>query len=359
MNALSSPLSGKPVESLDERSREVFREIVESYLDRGEPLGSRNLARQLSVSLSPATIRNVMSDLEHLGLIYAPHVSAGRLPTEVGLRYFVDGFMEIGDLTKNERANIETQVKAATVNKTVDSMLAEASQLLSGLTQGAGLVIAGKSDVRLKHIEFVRLEATKALVVMVGEQGMVENRIVELPPGMAASTLVEASNYLNAHIAGRTLSEARIAVSARLNSARGELDEISRSLVDQGLATFAGVEGNLMPQLIVRGRSNLIENLAAQDDMDRLRQLFDELETKEGLMQLLDLAEDGEGVKIFIGSENKLFSLSGSSVVVAPYRDGDQRIIGAVGVIGPTRLNYARIVPMVDYTAQVVSRLLS
>ena len=348
-----------PLDSLDDRSRDIFKRIVETYLETGEPMGSRNLARQLEVSLSPASIRNVMSDLEHLGLIYAPHISAGRLPTEVGLRYFVDGFLEIGDLTKSERVNIENQVKAAAVEKTVDSILTEASQLLSGLTQGAGLVIAGKADVRLKHIEFVRLEATKALVVMVGENDTVENRILELPPGLSASTLVEASNYLNAHIAGRTLGEARIAIHSRLSSAQNELDELAKSLVDQGLATWAGTTSNHMPQLIVRGRGNLLENIDVQNDLDRLRHLFNELETKEGMMQLLDLAETGEGVKIFIGSENKLFSLSGSSVVVAPFRDGDQRIIGAVGVIGPTRLNYARIVPMVDYTAQVVSKLLS
>ena len=359
MNATPTSFSGQPIESLDDRSREIFRHIVETYLETGEPLGSRNLARQLTMSLSPASIRNVMSDLEHLGLIYAPHISAGRLPTEIGLRYFVDGFLEIGGLSRDERSMIDAQVKAAAANKTVDSILTEASQLLSGLTQGAGLVIAGKSDVRLKHIEFVRLEATKALVVMVGETGSVENRILELPPGMAASTLIEATNYLNAHIAGRTLSEARIAISARLQNAQNELDELAKSLVDQGLATWAGATTNQMPQLIVRGRGNLLENIDAQNDLDRLRHLFNELETKEGLMQLLDLAETGEGVKIFIGSENKLFSLSGSSVVVAPYRDGDQRIIGALGVIGPTRLNYARIVPMVDYTAQVVSRLLS
>lgn len=348
-----------PIDPLDDRSSEIFRRIVESYLARGEPMGSRNLARQLSIALSPASIRNVMSDLEHLGLIYAPHVSAGRLPTEQGLRYFVDGFMEIGNLTKDERAGIEAKVQFAAQHETVDSVLAEASQLLSGLTQGAGLVIAGKSDVRLKHIEFVRLEATKALVVMVGENETVENRILDLPPGMAASTLVEASNYLNAHIAGLTLGEARQAVAKRFSEARNELDELAKSLVDQGLASWAGATTNNPPQLIVRGRSNLLESLEAQDDLVRLRHLFDELETKEGLLQLLDLAEDGEGVKIFIGSENKLFSLSGSSVIVAPYRDTDQRIIGAVGVIGPTRLNYARIVPMVDYTAQVVGRLLT
>ena len=359
MNILSDPLGGQKYNSLDDRSRDIFRRVVETYLETGEPLGSRNLARQLAVSLSPATIRNVMSDLEHLGLIYAPHISAGRLPTESGLRYFVDGFMEIGNLTADERANIEGQVKAAADNRTVDSMLTEASQLLSGLTQGAGLVVTGKMDVRLKHIEFIRLEATKALVVIVGDNDHVENRIVELPPGMAASTLIEASNYLNAHIAGRTLSEAHKLIIARRNLARGELDKLANSLVEKGIATWAGNDSNLMPQLIVRGRSNLIENMAEQEDMNRLRLLFDELESKEGLLQLLDLAEDGEGVKIFIGSENKLFSLSGSSIVVAPFRDSSQKVIGAVGVIGPTRLNYARIVPMVDYTAPVVSRLLS
>ncbi|MEL6503017.1 MAG: heat-inducible transcriptional repressor HrcA [Pseudomonadota bacterium] len=343
---------------LDDRSRAIFRSIVETYLETGVPLGSRNLARQLEISLSPASIRNVMSDLEHLGLIYAPHISAGRLPTELGLRYFVDGFMELGDLSKDERAGIEAQVLASRNEGSVESVLTEASQLLSGLTQGAGLVIAGKSDVRLKHIEFVRLEATKALVVLVGENDTVENRILDLPPGMTASTLVQASNFLNAHIAGRTLSEARLIIQQRLEAARHELDELTQSLVDQGLATWAGQSKNQAPQLIVRGRSQLLKNIDAQNDLERLQHLFDEMETREGLLQLLDLAETGEGVKIFIGSENKLFSLSGSSVVVAPYRDSEQRIIGAVGVIGPTRLNYARIVPMVDFTAQVVSRLL-
>lgn len=359
MNAVPPTGLMPSLESLDDRSREVFRRIVDAYLSTGDPLGSRNLARQLSVSISPATIRNVMSDLEHLGLIYAPHVSAGRLPTEQGLRFFVDGFMEIGDLTGRERSNIEAQVQAAATNNTVDNLLTEASQLLSGLTHGAGLVIAGKGDIRLKHIEFVRLEATKALVVMVGENEIVENRILDLPPGITASTLVEASNYLNAHVAGRTITEARAAISRRLKGAQNEINTLAASLVDRGLATWAGATSSQMPQLIVRGRSNLLESMTAQQDLDRLRHLFDELETKQGLMQLLELAEDGEGVKIFIGAENKLFSLSGSSVVVAPYRDSDQRVVGAVGVIGPTRLNYARIVPMVDYTAQVVSRLLS
>ncbi|WP_083804224.1 heat-inducible transcriptional repressor HrcA [Ahrensia sp. R2A130] len=344
--------------ALDDRSQEIFRHIVDTYLATGEPLGSRTLARQLSVALSPASVRNVMSDLEHLGLIYAPHVSAGRLPTEQGLRYFVDGFMEAGDLSAQERAAMDAKVSDAAAHKTVDAVLSEASSLLSGLTQGAGLVIADKSDVRLRHIEFVRLEATKALVVMVGESGSVENRILDLPPGLTATTLTQASNYLNAHIAGRTLAESRTAISERLSHAQNEIDSLTKALVDQGLATWAGAATDQTPQLIIHGRANLLENVEAREDIDRLRHLFDELESREGLMQLLDLAEDGEGVRIFIGSENKLFSLSGSSVVVAPYRDSGQRIVGAVGVIGPTRLNYQRIVPVVDYTAQLVSRLM-
>ena len=348
-----------PSEILDDRSREIFRRIVDAYLETGAPLGSRSLSRLLTQSLSPASIRNVMSDLEHLGLIYAPHVSAGRLPTEQGLRYFVDGLLEFGDLTSEERATIEGQVKAAATGQTMDGLLREASTMLSGLTSGAGLVVAGKADMRLRHIEFVRLEPTKALVVMVGEHGMVENRIVELPAGMSASTLQQASNFLNAHIPGRTLSEAQAEIARQLADARAQMDDLSASLVDQGLAVWAGANAQSPPQLIVRGRGRLLDSVEASEDLARLRLLFDQLESREGTMQLLQLTEAGEGVKIFIGSENKLFSLSGSSVVVAPYRDSSNRIIGAVGVIGPTRLNYSRIVPMVDYTAQVVSRLLS
>ncbi len=325
---------------------------------RGEPLGSRNLSKQLSIALSPASVRNVMTDLEQLGLIYAPHTSAGRMPTELGLRYFVDGFMEIGDLTNEERTNIENQVSQAKSGQSIDQVLTEASQMLSGLTRGAGMVISGKQDLRLKHIEFVRLEPARALVVIVGEDGKVENRIVDLPPGLTTSTLLEASNFLNTHVAGRTLSEAKEEITRRHNQTRRELDSLAQSLVDQGLATWAGASASQPLQLIVRGRANLLDEMSSDNDLDRLRQLFDELESKQGLMQLLDLTEEGEGVRIFIGSENKLFSLSGSSVVVAPYRDSEQRIIGAVGVIGPTRLNYARIIPMVDYTAQVVSRIL-
>ncbi len=346
------------LQSLDARSREIFRTIVETYLKDGEPVGSRSLSRLLPQSLSPATVRNVMSDLEQLGLIYAPHVSAGRLPTQTGLRFFVDAFMEIGDLSDGERRNIEAQVRASGSGATLEHMLTEASQMLSGMSRGAGLVLATKAEVPLKHIEFIQLEPTRALTVLVSQNGDVENRVLELPAGITASQLHEASNFLNAHIRGRTLAEAKAEISRLREDTRAALDTLSQDLVERGLAVWAGAESGLPARLIVRGRAHLLENVTAQADLALLRHLFEDLETKEGLIQLLDLAEEGSGVRIFIGSENKLFSLSGSSLVVAPYRDKDARVIGALGVIGPTRLNYARIVPMVDYTAQLVSRIL-
>ncbi|PZN54079.1 MAG: heat-inducible transcriptional repressor HrcA [Proteobacteria bacterium] len=346
------------LQSLDQRSRDIFRRIVDSYLRDGEPVGSRSLSRLLPSSLSPATIRNVMSDLEQLGLIYAPHVSAGRLPTQQGLRFFVDAFMELGDLTDEERRRIEAQIKVSGEGASLEHVLTEASQLLSGMSRGAGLVLAAKSEAALKHIEFIQLEPTKALAVLVSQNGDVENRIIDLPAGVTVSQLHEASNFLNAHIRGRTLSEARAEIEGRKEETQSALDELSQDLVEKGLAVWAGSESGLPARLIVRGRANLLENVTAQADIERLKHLFDDLETQDSLIQLLDLAEQGPGVRIFIGSENKLFSLSGSSLVVAPYRDKEARVIGALGVIGPTRLNYARIVPMVDYTAQLISRML-
>ena len=344
--------------SLDGRSREIFRNIVETYLESGEPVGSRNLSRMLTASLSPASVRNVMSDLEELGLVYAPHISAGRLPTQKGLRFFVDAFMQVGDLQPETRMEIEQQVRAGPGNQPVETLLTEASQMLSGLSRGAGLVIATKSDHAIRHIEFVRLDQNRALVVLVGDSDQVENRVMELPAGVTASQLTEAANYLNAHLVGRTMSEARGEILKLRTALRRELDELSSDLVERGLAAWAGSETGGTARMIVRGRANLLDNLAVGEELDRLRMLFDELERKENLIELMSLAEAGSGVRIFIGSENKLFSLSGSSLIVAPYRDGDDNVIGAVGIIGPTRLNYSRIVPMVDYTAQLVSRLL-
>jgi heat-inducible transcriptional repressor len=355
---MTKPVIEPNIPALDTRSRDIFRAIVETYLREGEPVGSRNLARILPQSLSPATVRNVMADLESLGMIYAPHISAGRLPTQQGLRFFVDAFMEIGDLSDEERRVIDAQVKASGSGQTLEHMLTEASQMLSGMSRGAGLVLATKAEAALKHIEFIQLEPTKALAVLVSQNGDVENRVLELPAGVTASQLHEASNFLNAHIRGRTLAEARSEIARLTEETKAALDTLSQDLVERGLAVWAGAESGTPARLIVRGRANLLENITAQADLDLLKHLFEDLETKEGLVQLLDLAEGGHGVRIFIGSENKLFSLSGSSLVVAPYRDANSRVIGALGVIGPTRLNYARIVPMVDYTAQVISRML-
>jgi heat-inducible transcriptional repressor len=343
---------------LNERSREIFRQIVESYLATGEPVGSRNLARLIPMTLSPASVRNVMSDLEQLGLVFAPHTSAGRLPTELGLRFFVDALMEIGDLTERDRRAIEAQVAAVSGNKSIDAVLNEASSLLSGLARAAGVVLTDKANIRLKHIEFVRLEPERALVVMVSEDGQIENRILNLPPGLPTSALTEATNFFNAHIRGRTLAEAKTDVERALAAGQAELDQLTQKIVAAGLASWSGGEDDER-RLIVRGHANLLDDLKALDDLERVRLLFDDLETKRGLVDILGRAERAEGVRIFIGSENKLFSLSGSSTIVAPYHDSAGRIVGVLGVIGPTRLNYARIIPMVDYTAKVVSRLLA
>jgi heat-inducible transcriptional repressor len=344
--------------ALNERSREIFRQIVESYLSTGEPVGSRNLSRLLPIALSPASVRNVMSDLEQLGLIYAPHTSAGRLPTELGLRFFVDALMQVGDLSEQDRRSIEAQVAGAGTSKSLEAVLTEASQMLSGLTRSAGVVLTAKTNVRLKHVEFVRLERERALAVMVAEDGQVENRVLNIPAGLPMSSLTEAGNFLNARIRGKTLAELRGEIEKAVAEGQAELDQLTQKVIATGLASWSG-GGSDERQLIVRGHANLLEDLHALEDLERVRSLFDALEAKRGVIDLLGRAERADGVRIFIGSENKLFSLSGSSTIIAPYRDSQGRIVGVIGVIGPTRLNYARVIPMVDYTARVVSRLLT
>jgi heat-inducible transcriptional repressor len=341
---------------LDERSREIFRRIVESYLATGDPVGSRNISRVLPMALSPASVRNVMADLESLGLVYAPHTSAGRLPTELGLRFYVDALLEFGDLSGDERRKIEAQVKAARGDN-LDNVLNEASAMLSGLSRGAGVVTAAKTNPRLRHVEFVGLDPTRALMVLVSDDGQVENRLLALPAGLPQSALIEAGNFLNARVRGKTLAEVKTELESALAAARAELDELTQKIVADGLASWSGGETGER-KLIVRGQAKLLEDLKAVQDLERVRLLFDDLETKREVIELLGRAEEGEGLRIFIGSENKLFSLSGSSTIVAPYRDSQGRIVGVLGVIGPTRLNYARIIPMVDYTARVVSKII-
>ncbi|MGH6804457.1 MAG: heat-inducible transcriptional repressor HrcA [Methyloceanibacter sp.] len=341
---------------LNERSREIFKRIVETYLTTGEPVGSRNLSRTLPMTLSPASVRNVMSDLEGLGLIYAPHTSAGRLPTQTGLRLFIDGLLEVGDISGDERSQIESRIAGSGRRRAVEELLGEAGEMLSGLSRCAGVVLVDKQSKTLKHVEFVNLGQGRALAVLVGEDGDVENRIVNLPEGLPLSSLHEASNYLNARIGGLTLAEARARIEREIEQHRAQLDELTASVVTEGLATWSG-DGDDRKSLIVCGRSHLLEDVRAMEDLERVRLLFEDLDTKTGLIQLLGLAEGAEGVRIFIGSENKLFSLSGSALIVSPFEDTEQKIVGVLGVIGPTRLNYARIIPMVDYTAKLLGRL--
>lgn len=341
---------------MNDRSREVFRRVVEGYLASGDPVGSRTLTRAMSEKLSAATIRNVMQDLEYLGLLDSPHVSAGRIPTQMGLRMFVDGLLEVGEVATEDRERIDATLGSNAGD--VTSLLDQVGAALSGITRGASLVLAPKQESQIRHIEFVSLGPDRALVVLVFSNGHVENRLFTPPPGQTPSSMREAANFLNALAEGRTLSDLRGSIQRDIATRRQEIDSLARALVESGLAVWEDA-GERSERLIVRGQSNLIDGSPESLDIDRIRVLFDDLERKRDIAQFLELTEDGEGVRIFIGSENKLFSLSGSSLVVSPYMNADRKIIGAIGVIGPTRLNYGRIVPIVDYTAQLVGRILS
>ncbi|WP_282078515.1 heat-inducible transcriptional repressor HrcA [Epibacterium ulvae] len=351
MNDAESILS-----DMNDRSRDVFRAVVETYLDSGGPVGSRTLTRSLSEKISAATVRNVMQDLEYLGLLDSPHVSAGRVPTQMGLRMFVDSLLEVGDLDRQDQQKIDATMGQNAGD--VGAMLDQVGAALSGVTQGASLVLTPKHEAEIRHIEFVSLAPDRALVVLVFSDGQVENRLFTPPPGQTPSSMREAANFLNALIEGRTLSEARRDVQSEIQKRRQEIDSLAGELIESGFAVWDNDDSE-DARLIVRGRSNLLAENDAEADLERMRHLFDDLERKRDIADFLQLTEEGEGVRIFIGSENKLFSLSGSSLVVSPYMNSDRKIIGAVGVIGPTRLNYGRIVPIVDYTAQLVGKLLS
>ena len=344
------------LDEMNDRSREVFRLIVESYLESGEPVGSRTLSRSLSEKVSAATVRNVMQDLEFLGLLGSPHISAGRVPTQVGLRMFVDGLLEVGDLGADDRKKLDETL--GTNAGDVGGMLDRVGAALSNVTHGASLVLTPKHEAEIKHIEFVALGHDRALVVLVFSDGHVENRLFTPPPGQTPSSMREAANFLNALIEGRTLGDVRRLIQTEIAARRQEIDSLAREMVESGLAAWEGDAAD-SARLIVRGRANLLGETGQEEELERIRILFDDLERKRDIADFLELTEQGEGVRIFIGSENKLFSLSGSSLVVSPYMNADRKIIGAVGVIGPTRLNYGRIVPIVDYTAQLVGKLIS
>ena len=341
---------------MNARSREVFRSVVESYLSTGAPVGSRTLTRALTEKVSAATIRNVMQDLEFMGLLGSPHISAGRIPTELGLRMFVDGLLEVSNLDQGDRQKIDETVGKSDSN--INTMMDRVGSALSGITAGASLVLTPKHEAPIKHIEFVSLGADRALVVLVFADGHVENRVFTPPIGQTPSSMREAANFLNALAEGRTISELQTIVTREIKRRRQELDVLAQDLVESGAALWEN-EGQPYERLIVRGRSNLLAEDAEAADLEKIKTLFDDLERKRDIAEFLELADQGEGVRIFIGSENKLFSLSGSSLVVSPYMNADRKIIGAVGVIGPTRLNYGRIVPIVDYTAQLIGKMIS
>ena len=346
-------MASLPITELDTRTREIFRLVVEGFIASGQPVGSKTLAGGGGLNLSPASIRSVLHQLESLGLLAAPHTSAGRLPTEKGLRLFVDGMMQVAEPTAEERAVIERQVSQP---GPIEAALAATTAVLSDLSACAGVVMVPRRDPRLVQLQLVQLSADQALAVLVGADGGVENRVVQLPAGTPASALEQASNYITAHLGGRTLAQTLQAIRLDIASGRSALDAASRDLVERGLAVWSA-DAAQRPVLIVRGQANLLDEHALTD-LERVRLLLDDLENKQTVADLLDSARDAQSTRIFIGAENRLFALSGSSVIASPYRDSDGRVVGVVGVIGPTRLNYARLVPMVDFTAQSLGKLI-
>ena len=346
------------ITELNQRSREIFKLIVDSYVETGEPVGSRSISRRLGQKLSPATVRNVMADLEEAGLLYAPHTSAGRLPTDAGLRMFVNGLLEVGNLTSREREDIKGQFAGSSTS--LEGLLEQATAALSGLTGCASLVLAPKTESPLKHIEFVSLSPGRALVVLVTENGIVENRIIQTPEQLSPSAMVQASNFLSARLVGRTVAEAYDEIITELEQNRAELDDLTQRVVESGLATWAGgaSDGAAAGSLIVRGQAHLLEDVNALTDLERIRNLFTTLETKQEMLKLLSLTDAAEGVQIFIGADNQLFNLAGVSMVTNSFQNSSEQVVGAIGVIGPSRMNYARIIPMVDYTAKLIGRML-
>ncbi len=349
MGSMASP----PITEMTERAREIFRRVVEGYIDSGQPVGSKTLANDGTLNLSSASIRSVLADLENLGLLAAPHTSAGRMPTDAGLRIFVDGMMRVAEPTEEERAQIEARLSDS---GPVEQALQQTSALLSELSGAAGMVMVPTREQRLAQFNLVDLGQGRALAVLVGEDGGVENRVVELGGALDRGSLDQASNYITSRLSGRTLAEASAAMRSEISTGKTQLDDASRDLVERGLAVWSE-DADARPVLIVRGAANLLDETALSD-IERVRSLLDDLENKQSVSSLLESAREADATRIFIGSENRLFGLSGSSVIASPYHDREGRVVGVLGVIGPTRLNYARVVPMVDLTARSLGRSL-
>jgi len=340
---------------LNERSQAILRFIVDTYMGTGEPVASRMVTDRIGLSLSSATIRNVMAELELAGLLYSPHTSAGRLPTQEGLRFYVDGLMQVGNLTAEERREIEVRCKAA--GRSMTGVLEQATLLLSGLSSAASLVTAPKTESPVRQIQFVPLDSKRILVILVTQGGLVENRVMEIAAPVSAASLTEASNYLNSRLAGKTLNEARTAILREIQEHRTQLDSLTAGLVSQGIALPFDFEG--ARHIIVRGQSRLLDDVRALEDIEKARQLMIALEEQETLARLLESANNAEGVQIYIGTEHNMFDHSGWSMAISPYKNARNEIVGAIGVIGPNRLNYSRVIPLLDYTSKVMERLLA
>ena len=343
------------IREMNDRARQVLKLVVDAYVETGEPVGSMAISQKLGMKLSPATIRSAMAELEDLGLLYSPHTSAGRLPTDTGLTVFVDGLLEIDALSQDERRQIDQKMASARGGSLTDIM-EQTSSFLSGLSSCAGLVFAPKTEDPVKQVEFVLLAPGRALAVLVTSSGVVENRLLDVPTDVTATSLVRASNYLNSRIAEKTLAQAADYVTSELARDKTQLDALTAKVVASGIASLAPKDAG--GHLFVRGQANLLEDVTALEDLERIRVLFEALEAKETMLKLLQATTAGEGVKIFIGAENKLFTHSGCTLIVAPYKNQDARIAGAIGVIGPTRLNYGRVIPVVNYTSQLISKII-
>lgn len=339
--------------SLDMRSQAIMRLIVDGYVHHGEAMGSRTLSRHLAsllgMELSPATIRNTMADLEEAGLLYSAHTSAGRLPTDAGLRLFVNNLLEVNPL--DDALQDQMQQHLGKDQHHLPAALERASVALSSLSQCAGLVAAAKKDTPFRQVEFVSLAAGRVLAVWVADDGTVENRILDVDPHLQASDLQQASEYLNRHLHGKTLHQARRDILDDITHRRHEMSLLTQQLVTEGLI-IPNEENGL---LIVRGQAHLLNDVRHVTELERLRKLFDTLEQRETMLKLVEQTEIADGVQIFIGAQNELFNHSGCAMIVAPYKNRQQQVIGAIGIIGPSRMNYGRIIPIVDYTAKLLS----
>lgn len=344
------------IHELNERTRQILKLVIDAYVETGEPVGSKLISQKPGMKLSPATIRHAMAELEELGLLYSPHTSAGRLPTDSGLTVFVEGLMEVNTLPVSDRQKIEKEISEVR-GQSLPDILEQTSGFLSGLSSCAGLVFAPKSESRIRQIEFVLLAPGRALAVLVSSSGNVENRMMEVPPEVTATSLQRAANYLNSHIVDKTLLQAIEQVRAELKAHRSQLDALTARVVESGIASIAPQESG--GHLFIRGQANLLDDVTALEDLERIRALFEALEAKETMLKLLQATTAADGIKIFIGAENKLFSHSGCTMIVSPYKNQASQVVGAIGVIGPTRLNYGRIIPVVNYTSQMIGKIIS